>query len=735
MDLNSKWRLNLWQLAFLVLSTTWMLAPFFNHILSSRTALISQYELPSAPYSIYFRLADMAAAALLVAVAVRYQRLKSKRSPSLLLGLVALGMLADPIFSTTCHMTNGVCIEYVSFPFFLHALETLTTAFGLFALALYDVIRRKRLVSIGFVVFQVLYGLLFISQLASHGRFNTLSQFLYQLAIVIWLAWYVRDFIVAIPASDRLDQMPIIKRLAAAWAFLNGLASILISLADIHVIGKLKGLYFAGDSAWLAQHGMVVGVVMIYLSRHLLRGERRARHIFMAISLLETLKYSVITPHPGLLFLYFGTFCALFILKDAFDRGPASMTVRLRLKEVLFLGASLLVAASISLLILYSNTHSMDITNRSLDHFVDYTLRTKFTPDSKLESALLAHAFSAFLLSGTLLILWVLFKPSNPRSGGSGADRRKAESLLINYSNSTEDFFKVWPDDKQYFWSGDSFIAYKVAGPVAFALADPIAHNGAARSKCIKAFIKFCRSRSLRVCFLPIYTDSEKMYAKSGLNTLQIGSSALIRTDSFVTETMKDKWWRWQRNRAIKSGYSYGISNFPHSAQFLKQLKNVSDSWLSKEGRQERRFAMGYFDRDYLNRCDIHFLKDGTGQLVAFTNQLPSYRKSETASIDLIRHRTDADNAMPFLLLNTLQTLHDSGYRWFDLGFVPFAETSDPAIKFIRTISTGRFSAKGLEQFKNKFDPVWQPNYLGYDGDLADLALITINVERVMSLT
>jgi lysylphosphatidylglycerol synthetase-like protein (DUF2156 family) len=732
MNLDSKWRINLWQLAFLLLSTSWLLAPHLNHFLSYRTGLISQFELPSQPYSLIFRLCDILAAGLLILVAWRYKNSHSKRTASLLLGLVGLGMLADPIFTTTCHLTNGVCIEYVSLPFFLHALETIATSLGIFVLGFYDAVMRKRLVSTAFVVLQILYAVLFISQLASHNRFNTLSQFAYQLGLIIWLAWFIRDFIVASPQSKRIDKLQTIKRLAAGWAFLNGLLSILLSLADIHVVGKLKGLYFVGDSAWLAQHGMVVGVVLIYLSRHLLRGERRARHLFMGVALLETLKYSVITPHPGLMLLYFGTFCALFILKDAFDRGPASTTWRLRLKEVVFLAASLTLAALIALLILYSNTHSTEIANRSADHFFDYTLRAKLTPDSRLESALLAHAFSAFLLSAIILVLWILFKPQKSDQKTSEEARSLAEAMLHKYSSSTEDFFKMWPNDKLYFWHHNAFIAYKVSGPVAFALADPVGRTST-QSRALVEFIKFCRGRSLRVCFLPIYEHSEVMYKNAGLTTMQIGASALVNTGNFIDETMKDKWWRWQKNRATKGGYQYAFAHFPHSDDLLDDLEAVSDSWLSKEGRRERCFALGYFDRGYLNQCDIHYLRGDSGKIVAFANQLPTFKKGETASVDLLRHRSDADNTMPYLLLNTIRKMNSEGYKWLDLGFVPFAETNDPAIKLIRVLSVGKFSAKGLEQFKNKFDPLWEPNFIAYDGDLADLALVTLNIERVMS--
>jgi len=141
-----------------------------------------------------------------------------------------------------------------------------------------------------------------------------------------------------------------------------------------------------------------------------------------------------------------------------------------------------------------------------------------------------------------------------------------------------------------------------------------------------------------------------------------------------------------------------------------------------------------YFDEDYLQQCPIHYLKDRSGRLVGFANQVPAFKPSDTMTVDLIRHLPEAGVAMPNLLSKIIEQSAGQGYKIFDLGFVPFAAAEETAVKLVKTLSAGRFSAKGLEQFKNKFDPDWQPNYLAYEGDLADLALITLNLEGVMSL-
>ena len=729
---DRKSHLIIWQLLFILLGTSWLWAPQLNHGLPGRTALISQYEAPGQSYAWLFRLGDAAAAVLLILAAIVIQRYKKASRPVwTLLVIVGLGMLIDTTFASACSLDRLACRQQLSFSFVTHAIETVVTASALFGLVLYDAAVRKRVVSIGFLVFQMAYGLLLLSQLATSHRFNSLSQYVYQLAAVVWLAWFVHGQLAGQYTNELSNaKSSLTRRSAAVWAFLNGLAAIVLGLSHLHLHGRVKDLYFAGDSAWLAQHGVAVGAVMIYLSRHLARGERRARQIFLLICGLEAIKFSLISPHP-ILAIYVITFGLLFVLGDEFYRGTVVLTWRKRLKEAAFIGASLVLATAVGFIFISHDNDAAQVAAQAIDNFLDYSLRSVSVPKSHIPGALLAHTVSALIVVGGLLILWVLFRPYK-KIVVRPPDYQQVEKLLRKYSNSSEDFFKLWPRDKQYFWSKEktAFIAYKISGGTAFALADPIGRKSD-QQQLIGQFLQWCRHRRLTACFLPIYSKSRGLYANNELSEIQIGSSAVVEIQGFLSKTAKDKWWRWQTNRAAKSGYIYSLSLPPHSKSFLKELEAVSKSWLSKNGRKERDFALGYFDREYLQKCPIHFLKDGAGQVQAFTNQLPSFKKSDTATIDLLRYQADANNAMPFLLRSTIENLAEQ-YQKFDLGFVPFASTTDPVINIARALSVGRFSAGGLEQFKNKFDPDWQPNYMAYDGDLADLAIIGINLERVM---
>ncbi len=719
----------LWQILFLLLGTTWFLAPHLNSLLSYRTSLISQYEAPGQAFAWLFRGGDFIAGALLLYMAIKFLA-RGFRVPGWMLLAISIGLMADPLFHTTCRMTGDTCQEYFSVWYLLHAIETVFTSLTFFVLAAYDSWNRKKVVSIVFAVLQVLYGALFISQLADKQSFNTASQYLYQATLIVWLAWFCRDKLAEKSFATNDTEQKLAKNTMAAWAFFNGFLAILISLAHLNLLGRVRGIYFSGDTAWLAQHGILVGIVMLYLARHLARGEARARQIFLLLCGLETIKYSLITPHLGLLMFYLLTFVVLFVLRDDFDRGTIPMTWSLRFRDLYYLVGGLLFTAFISLLILDRDNRVSLITARAFSHLTDYTFHNQPVMHRHIESILLANSITVFIIASMMAVLWVLFRPYKMPASGPASANKPSESLA-KYSNSTEDFFKTWPADKRYYWnkSGSGFVAYKIIGPTVFALADPI---GPQRGPLLEEFVVWCRRRRLNCCFLPVYEKSLSSYEAAGLNSLQIGSSAVIDIKNFLEETARNKWWRWRLNKTNKTGVQYQVSAAPHPAKLLEQFKKVSDTWLGLGGHEERGFALGYFDKQYINQCTVHYLVDDQGTVVAFCNQLPQFKKLGTMTIDMLRYEPQTD-AMAFLLFKTIEHAQTE-YEYFDLGFVPFAKASGPLLTIAKTISAGWFSARGLEQFKNKFEPDWQPNYLVYDGDLTNLAVIAINLEKAMSV-
>lgn len=721
---------------YIVVASSWLLAPYLDSALSPATSLISQYEAIGMPFAWLFRLGDMLAAAMLL-VAIICIRSRSRRmSPRAFFALllVAVLMALDSSAAISCKVTNGQCIELGSAVFLVHAAETMLLSFLIFGMSAYFAVKKKNIVATLFLVFQIIYGLLFIGQFTNLLQSSTITQYTYQLTVIVWLAWLIGYY------TNDQSYSPKIKRYIriafACWAYINGLLAIYVSFTHIQPSGILQAIYFAGDTAWLAQHGVIVGFFMLFISRHLWRGEHRARQLFLVLLGLETIKYAIITPHPFLVIMHWMAFAVLFSLRPVFDRGSMKLSWHNRLQEIGIFVSGLLIAAVVILVGLSSSPRHLEIASRAFTHLNRFIDAYNGRSSQIMQSYLFAHTVTAAVVFFVLFILWSLFRPEpHTRSPANAIDINDAETLLQKYAQSSEDYFKIWPTDKQYYWQDkrQGFIAYKVSGSVVFGMANPIAEDEQGQQDLLHEFTEHWSKKGYKVCFILVAEKSKNIYQESGMKAIQIGSNAVVNVTDFANSTQKDKWWRWQTNRATRQGYAYKQSTPPHSEYFIEQLEDVSTSWMQRSGHREQGFALGSFDEKYMQQCKIHYLTDSTNEVIAFANQIPIFNNRPQTTVDLIRFRPSISNAMPYLLSNIINELREQGtYEYFDLGFVPLANQDNALAKIVRILSSGRFSAAGLEQFKNKFDPEWHKCYLVYSGDIMDLTVIGLNLEEVM---
>jgi phosphatidylglycerol lysyltransferase len=154
----------------------------------------------------------------------------------------------------------------------------------------------------------------------------------------------------------------------------------------------------------------------------------------------------------------------------------------------------------------------------------------------------------------------------------------------------------------------------------------------------------------------------------------------------------------------------------------LRQLRQVSDAWLTLERRRERGFTLGQFTEGYVARCPVLALESAEGRVDAFINLIPDSVPGEM-TFDLMRHRPDAPNgAMDFLMMRLIQHAQAQGFRRVSLGMVPLVDAeSGPDMAWreralaLLTERLGRFfDAASLWRYKDKFGPTWEPRFLVY---------------------
>ncbi|TAH34266.1 DUF2156 domain-containing protein [Candidatus Saccharibacteria bacterium] len=718
----------------MVLGVTWLLAPALAHEHYGSLQLISSEA--ASGIGIWYRLGDIAAGLLLLLAVLRFGVLRRTKYVGWALLAVAILSAIDGIFPDVCYLGHESCSVTATVLSAVHDVETVILAGVVALLSITDAVKRKRLASYGFVAVQLLAALLVVSGFASQ-QFRVVLQYVYAFSAIAWLAWYVDGYNSFRPAARSAKT---IRRVAGIWVLVAGVATLVVALlphldfVSREVVQRLAHDGFRGE-----QYTIVAGVLMLYISRHVLRGERPALWLVLGVVLWQIVHYSLITPTLYAAVFYTVMFIALLYGRASFDRNVVQPSWAGRLRDVATVFGGILAALLLVFALETALGHGSRFTH-DLTHLYDTSHQEVRSHEEHIQEhteARLRLSLETLVASLGVITVWSLFRPRSLSSQTSNQDVERMRELLGRYSQNSEDYFKLWPTEQKRYFSVpevNGMIAYRVQGSVAFMMADPVAATKPARAKLLNQFKVFARQHGWVICTLLVPDASRALYEKAGLRTMQIGSSAVISVEDFQAQTARDKWWRWQRNRARKAGWVYEALQPPHSKETVANLRKVSDAWLTREGHQEEGFALGYFDEGYLQECVIHVLRDESGEIVAFANQMPTFGNVSQATVDLIRFQPDMNGAMPAVLLHIIESLDPAVHKTFDLGFVPLARMDSNLAQLARRLGNSRFASAGLEQFKNKFKPNWERNYVAYDGDLIDLARVATNLEKLFAV-
>ncbi len=323
------------------------------------------------------------------------------------------------------------------------------------------------------------------------------------------------------------------------------------------------------------------------------------------------------------------------------------------------------------------------------------------------------------------------FAPMRARLAAQEQERERFRQLLISNDVPSEDFFKLWPQDKQYFFSdsGRAGLAYKVQHGVALVAGDPVGPASSV-ANLLTNFTDICKDNDWSPAFIHVDDRWRSAYEKLGYKLQRIGQEAVLDITHYEEQVKRNKYFRNIHNRFAKAGYTAKLLTPPHSKATMAALKSVSDEWLSKPGRAERGFVMGYFTDAYLQQCPIWAAYDDAGQLQGFMNLLPAddFDNLE-ATYDFLRQRQHSlPNTNDFLLTSLLAWLPTQGYKRLNLGLSPLAGLAgdrdadtmvDNILKLAYQNGDRFYSFSGLHRFKDKYEPVWSDRYVAYRGSIA----------------
>jgi len=363
-----------------------------------------------------------------------------------------------------------------------------------------------------------------------------------------------------------------------------------------------------------------------------------------------------------------------------------------------------------------------------------YTKRAQLFDDSLSFVSFVAVIYAAFSL----------FQPLRGRLSDQRAGRERMTDLLTRYGAHSEEFFKLWPHDKQYFFddSGQAGLAFHIYRGVALCLSDPVG-DPMRFSGLLANFRRLCFSNDWLPAFIHVSDQHRKLYESNDFTLQKLGQDAVLDIGHFQSKVANEKYFRQIGNKFNKRGYSAELLSPPHHQAVLDRLRAISNDWLSKGGRVERGLVMGFYSDAYMQLCQVLVARDAAGTIQGFVNLVPAEFDREEANYDLLRHASGSlGNINDFMLMNLIVQLANMGYGKLNLGLCPLVgldETDkeqrtmlDNVMRFAYANGDRFYSFSGLYRFKAKYEPEWHDRYLGYQGGVRGFSRTITAITRSM---
>ncbi len=379
----------------------------------------------------------------------------------------------------------------------------------------------------------------------------------------------------------------------------------------------------------------------------------------------------------------------------------------------------------------------------SLLQAVKYTLQNYFlvgSADLVPVGGFAAHFVVSIKISGILSIgflIYTLIQPYILKTNVLTDEKITATELSKSYGNSGLDYFKTYSDKLIFLsQSQNAFIAYRITGNFAVVLENPVAKNLNELKVCIAQFDQFCYENGLKSIYYRVPEESLNIYNTLGKKNLFLGQEGIVDLTTFSLEGGSKKSIRNALKKVSDKGLKATVHTPPIKDGLLQKLKSVSDEWLKETEREEIVFSQGMFVWEELKLQTIITVENHEEKIIAFLNIIPDYAKGE-GTYDLIRKTSDAPNGiMDFILVELFNYLKKQNYSSVNLGLAPMSGLNDPhtfpekSMKFAYEKIKAFSHYKGLREFKEKFSPRWNNQYLIYshDYDLLSLPTVLTNV-------
>jgi phosphatidylglycerol lysyltransferase len=522
--------------------------------------------------------------------------------------------------------------------------------------------------------------------------------------------------------------------------FLNGIWSI-ASVLLTRVPQRVQYFLPFGVFHWTRLLTLVLGFILVYLSFHLFQRRRAAWWVAVFAAALEIIAYIIHLRTWYTALPEATTFVLLIVFRKRFSVRSESRNIRLGF--VLLLGSLFLALLYGTVGFWFLGQRDFGITLSFRDGLIHSLRQFLLLGNSDItnisrESRWFLQSLDVLGIVAASFATYSLFRPIVFRFIQLPQERARATAIVEKHGKSTFDYFKVWPD-KSFFFSPsrESFISYRMVGGVAFCLADPVGPERD-RDTVIKTFLKFCEDNGWQAAMM--MPDDPFVYNQYGLSMFTVGEEAIVDLEHFATHTINTRHLR--RLRRVFQGEDFQVVRYkpPVSPLILNEAQQVSRQWLALPHHREYGFFQGKFDKAYIEKCTLCVLRDKDGKMVAFINEVPSYRPGE-AAFDLMRYVPGSHwGAMDYLFAQMMLMQKKEGFRTFNFAVAPFvgigdrpnATLTEKAVNQIFVRLDWFLHSQGIKQYKLKFEPQWRDVFVSYQGGPIGLLRLALNVNHIL---
>lgn len=342
-----------------------------------------------------------------------------------------------------------------------------------------------------------------------------------------------------------------------------------------------------------------------------------------------------------------------------------------------------------------------------------------------------------------LLVVYAAFRARRATDPLTGEDEERLRALLARHGDRDSLGYFALRREKSVIWSpsGKAAVTYRVVGGVSLASGDPIG-DPEAWPGAIEPWLTEAREHGWSPAVMGASEEGGTIYARHGLNALEIGDEAIVDTGEFTLDGRAMRTVRQAYNRVKRAGYSVTIrrhEDIPEAE--MAELLRRADDW--RDGATERGFSMalGRLGDPGDGRCVMLECHDGNGELRALLSFVPWGPKG--LSLDLMRRDRDSENGlMEFMVIELLQQAKGLGITQVSLNFAMFRSVFErgsrlgagPVLRIWRSLLSffsRWWQIESLYRANAKYRPIWEPRFMLFEksSDLLRIGIASARAE------